>query len=88
MPLKTQESVSRDESQLIAQLSDHIVQGRLDLTDFRAGRLKTRQKASLGPYKAGTFVTVDEGMMTVPNVEVTDGLVHIIDRVLVTPAKK
>jgi len=88
LPLKTQESLSKDKSQLIALMSYHIVQGRLELTDFKEGPVKTVQGASLGLYRAGTFVTVDEAMVTMPNVEVTNGLVHIIDRVLIPPVKK
>jgi uncharacterized surface protein with fasciclin (FAS1) repeats len=36
--------------------------------------------------KAGTFVTVEDAVVTQADVAVTNGVVHVIDKVLLPPA--
>lgn len=39
-------------------------------------------------YRAGPYVTVGESMVTVADVDASNGVVQIIDRVLIPPTKK
>ena len=41
--------------------------------------------ASVALAKSGSFVTVGDAVVTSPNIAATDGVVHIVDRVLMPP---
>lgn len=87
VPAKTMEALAADPAQLKAVLSYHIVDGRVTAADVKPGTAKTRQGASLALAKAGSFVTVDDAVVQQADVTATNGVAHVIDRVL-TPPKK
>ncbi len=86
-PAKTMEALAADPAQLKAVLSYHIIDGRVTAADVKPGTAKTRQGASLALAKAGSFVTVDDAVVQQADVTATNGVAHVIDRVL-TPPKK
>ena len=55
--------------------------------DVKPGAAKTRQGASLALAKAGSFVTVDDAVVQQADVVATNGVAHVIDRVLMPPKK-
>ena len=55
-----------------------------DVTNTNA---KTVQGANVALARAGSFVTVEDAVVTQPDVAATNGVVHVIDRVLVPPKK-
>lgn len=87
VPAKTMEALAADPAQLKAVLSYHIIDGRMTAADVKPGTAKTRQGASLALAKAGSFVTVDDAVVQQADVTATNGVAHVIDRVL-TPPKK
>lgn len=87
VPAKTMEALAADPAQLKAVLSYHIIDGRVTAADVKPGTAKTRQGASLALAKAGSFVTVDDAVVQQADVTATNGVAHVIDRVL-TPPKK
>lgn len=87
VPAKTMEALAADPAQLKAVLSYHIIDGRVTAADVKPGAAKTRQGASLNLAKAGTFVTVDEAVVQQADVVATNGVAHVVDRVLMPPKK-
>lgn len=52
-------------------------------TDVKNGNLKTLNGANLALSKAGDFVTVEDGIVQMADLAATNGVVHIIDSVLI-----
>lgn len=88
VPAKTLDGLAKDRAALISLMSYHVLQGKIETTQFKEGPNKTVQGASVEIYRAGPYVTVGESMVTVADVEASNGVVQIIDRVLVPPTKK
>lgn len=87
-PAKAREAVLADPAQLKALLSQHVVAGRLGAAQIKAGKLKTLQGGDLQVGLAGSFVTVDESLVIQADVPAANGVVHVIDRILVLPPAK
>ena len=88
VPKATMDALGKDPAQLKAVLSYHVVPGKLMAAEVKNGSAKTVQGASVALSKAGTFVTVEEAMVTTADVQATNGVIHIVDRVLIPPKKK
>ena len=76
------ESLGKDKTRLKAVLGYHVAPGALTWADIP---VKTTQGADLSLYRSGTFVTADEAVVTTPDVRPTNGVVHIVDKVLMPP---
>ena len=87
VPAKTLEALAADPAQLKAVLAYHVVDGRLAAADVKPGATKTRQGASLTLAKAGDFVTVDDAVVQQADITATNGVAHVVDRVLMPPKK-
>ena len=87
VPAKTLAALKADKAQLKAVLSYHIVPGALAAADLKAGNLKTLQGANMAVSRAGTFVTVEDAMVEQADLRASNGVVHVIDRVLMPPKK-
>lgn len=87
LPVKTLSELSTDKERLKSVLSFHVVPGKVLAADVKNGNAKSVQGTSLALAKAGGFVTVEDAMVTQADVPATNGVVHIIDRVLVPPKK-
>jgi uncharacterized surface protein with fasciclin (FAS1) repeats len=79
------ESLGKDKARLKAVLGYHVVPGALTSADVKNGPIKTTQGAELSLYRSGTFVTADEAVVTTPDLRATNGVVHIVDKVLMPP---
>ena len=88
VPAKTLDALSKDKEQLKAVLLYHVAPGKVLAADVQPGNLKTTQGANLAVAKAGSFVTVDEALVTQTDVVASNGVVHVIDKVLIPPVKK
>lgn len=88
LPAKTLADLAADKAQLRAVLTYHVVAGKLVAADVRNGNQKSLQGANLALAKAGGFVTVEDAMVTQADVRASNGVVHVIDRVLMPPKKK
>jgi uncharacterized surface protein with fasciclin (FAS1) repeats len=85
VPSATVEALGRDKDRLKAVLSYHVVAGALSSADVKNGPVKTVQGSALSLYRSGNFVTADEAVVTAPDVRATNGVVHVIDKVLMPP---
>ena len=87
VPKATMDALGKDPAQLKAVLSYHVVPGKLMAAEVKNGSAKTVQGASVALAKAGTFVTVEEAMVTTADVPASNGVIHMVDRVLIPPKK-
>lgn len=87
VPAKTMDELAKDKELLKSVLAYHVVPGKLTSAEVKNGNTKTVQGANVALSKAGTFVTVEDAMVTQADVPATNGVVHVIDRVLMPPKK-
>lgn len=84
---KTMADLAANKDLLRSVLTYHVVPGRITAAEVKTGNVKTVQGANLALSKAGTFVTVEDAMVQSADVPVTNGVVHVIDRVLIPPRR-
>jgi uncharacterized surface protein with fasciclin (FAS1) repeats len=87
VPAKTLADLAADKELLKSVLTYHVVPGKLMAADAKNTNLKTVQGANVALAKAGSFVTVEEAMVTQADVGATNGVIHVIDKVLMPPKK-
>ncbi|MDO9313246.1 MAG: fasciclin domain-containing protein [Burkholderiaceae bacterium] len=88
VPAKTLDALAKDKALLTSVLTYHVLPGKVVSADVKNGPTPTVQGAPVSLYKSGTFVTVEEAVVTTPDIEASNGVVHIVDRVLIPPVKK
>jgi uncharacterized surface protein with fasciclin (FAS1) repeats len=85
VPAATLASLGSDKERLKAVLMYHVVPGKVMAAEVKNGPAKTSQGANVALARSGTFVTVDDAVVTSADVAATNGVVHIVDRVLLPP---
>lgn len=89
LPTKTQDMLAKDASALKNLLSYHVLSGQWKAEDIKNAKYKSMNGQELELSKAGDFVTVGESaIVTRANLAAKNGVVHIIDTVLMPPVKK
>jgi uncharacterized surface protein with fasciclin (FAS1) repeats len=87
VPAATLTALGHDKERLKAVLMYHVVPAQVRAADVRNGPAKSAQGANLALAKSGSFVTVDDALVTSPDIAATNGVVHVVDRVLMPPAR-
>lgn len=87
VPAKTMETLAQDPVQLKAVLNFHIANGKLAAADVQSGSVKSLQGASLTTSRTGNFVGIDDALVQQADINATNGIAHVIDRVLMPPKK-
>ncbi|MEI7464812.1 MAG: fasciclin domain-containing protein [Burkholderiales bacterium] len=87
VPAKTMADLAANKELLKSVLTYHVVAGRVLAADVKNGNVKSVEGGNLALSKAGTFVTVEDAVVTQADVAVTNGVVHIIDKVLMPPKR-
>ena len=87
VPAKTMEDLGKDPAKLKAVLTYHVVPGKVMAADVKNGNAKTVNGANLALSKSGDFVTVEDGMVQTADLSATNGVVHIVDSVLIPPSR-
>ena len=88
VPAKTMEELSKDPAKLKAVLLHHVVPAKAMAADVKVGNVKTAGGTDLPLAKAGKLVTVDDAIVQQPDLVATNGVVHIVDRVLMPPVRR
>lgn len=89
VPAATLDKLSKEPELLKSVLNYHVVPGALKAENITANSsLTTVNGAQIAASKAGEFVTVDEGLVTKADLVAGNGVVHVIDRVLMPAVKK
>ncbi len=88
VPAKTMDALANDPAKLKAVLTYHLVPGKVMAADVKNGNSKTVNGANVALSRAGDFVTVEEALVQTPDIAATNGVVHIVDSVLLPPASR
>lgn len=88
VPAKTLDALSKDKALLLSVLTYHVVPGKVTSAEVKNGPVTTVQGAPVSLYRSGTFVTVESAVVTTADVDASNGVVHIVDQVLIPPVKK
>lgn len=87
VPAKTMDDLAKDPARLKAVLAYHVVPAKVMAADVKNGKAKSANGADLNLAVAGTFVTVEDGMVQTADIAATNGVVHTLDRVLIPPRR-
>jgi uncharacterized surface protein with fasciclin (FAS1) repeats len=77
----TVEALLKDKAKLAAILTYHVVPGKVMAKDVKAGQVKTAQGSML-TIKTDGGVMVDNAKVTATDVAADNGVIHIIDTVV------
>lgn len=88
VPAATLDKLSKDPALLKDVLKYHMVPAAIKAADVTGtAPTTTLQGAKMNLAKAGDFLTVDEGLVTKADVVAGNGVLHIVDTVLMPPKK-
>jgi uncharacterized surface protein with fasciclin (FAS1) repeats len=88
VPAKTMEDLGKDSARLKAVLTYHVIPAKVMAADVKNNsNVKTVNGANVGVSKAGEFVTVEDGLVQKADMAATNGVVHVIDSVLIPAAR-
>ena len=87
VPAKTLQELAGNKELLKSVLAYHVVPGKLTAADAKNTNLKTVQGANVALAKAGSYVTVEDALVTQADVGATNGVIHVIDKVLMPPKR-
>ena len=87
VPAKTMQELAANKELLKSVLTYHVIAGKVTAAEVKNGNVKTLNGANLAVAKAGSFVTVEEAMVQQADLPATNGVVHVIDRVLLPPKR-
>jgi uncharacterized surface protein with fasciclin (FAS1) repeats len=87
VPAATLTALGNDKERLKAVLMYHVVPAKVLAADVKNGPAKTAQGANVALARAGTFITVDDAVVTSADIAATNGVVQVVDRVLMPPAR-
>jgi uncharacterized surface protein with fasciclin (FAS1) repeats len=88
VPAKTMDDLAKHPEKLKDLLTYHVIAGTATTAGIKNAKVKSLNGAGLELSKAGDFVTVESAAVTTADITATNGVVHIIDAVLIPPAKK
>ncbi|MEY4766900.1 MAG: hypothetical protein RI907_3573 [Pseudomonadota bacterium] len=89
LPAATLEKLTKNPDALKAALTFHVVPGLIKSSAIDgATTLTTQNGAKLNVAKAGSYLTVEEALATQTDLPAGNGLVQVIDGVLLPPAPK
>lgn len=87
LPPATLQALSQDKARLQAVLKNHVLPGAVLSHEVKNGSVKNVDGSNLALSKSGTFVTVEDAVVTTADVKATNGVVHIVDKVLIPAAR-
>ena len=76
------DALLKDKAKLTAILTYHVVPGRVAAADVKPGAVKTAQGQSLTVKTEGGKVMVDGATVTKTDIAASNGIIHVIDRVV------
>jgi uncharacterized surface protein with fasciclin (FAS1) repeats len=87
VPAKTMQELAANKEMLKAVLTYHVLPAKVPAAAVKNGNAKTVNGANLALASAGAFVTVEDAVVQQADLPATNGIVHVIDRVLMPPKK-
>lgn len=86
VPAKTMDELAKDPKRLQSVLTYHVLPAQAMAADVKQGNVKTVNGANLPLARAGTYVTADTALVTRPDITASNGVIHVVDAVLLPPA--
>ena len=87
VPAKTMDELAKNKELLAQVLTYHVVPGKAMAADVKQGNAKSVNGANLALSKSGSYVTVEDAVVTKADLDATNGVVHVVDRVLLPPKR-
>jgi uncharacterized surface protein with fasciclin (FAS1) repeats len=87
VPAKTMAELAADKNLLKAVLTYHVLPAKVLSEEVKTGNATTVNGANVALSKSGSFVTVEDAVVTQADVSASNGVVHIVDRVLMPPKR-
>jgi len=87
VPAKTMSELAGNKEMLKQVLTYHVVPVKATAAEVKPGNVKTVNGANVALARTANFVTVEEALVTGADKSATNGVVHVIDRVLLPPRK-
>ena len=88
LPPGTVESLLKNKAKLATILKYHVVPGRVKAADIAGKSLKVKTAAGLPVNVDGTMgVKVNNANVIQPDIETSNGIIHVIDTVLLPPTR-
>lgn len=82
IPKADLDALLKDKAKLTAVLTYHVVAGKVMAKDVKAGKVKTVQGSELTVSTTGG-VTVDNAKVTATDIVADNGVIHVIDTVVI-----
>lgn len=82
VPKADLDALLMDKNKLTAVLTYHVVAGKIQSKDIKPGKVKTVQGSELTIAKTNGGVTVDTAKVTAADIIADNGVIHVIDTVL------
>jgi uncharacterized surface protein with fasciclin (FAS1) repeats len=89
LPPGTVESLLKNKAKLATILKYHVIPGRVKAADVTGKKLTVKTAAGLPVNVDGTMgVKVNDASVIQPDIEASNGVIHVIDTVLLPPAPR
>lgn len=88
VPAKTMEVLAKDPMTLKSVLTYHVMSGKSTSTSIKNSKATTMNGAEVELSRAGDMITIESAVVTQADLAASNGVVHIIDTVLIPPVKK
>lgn len=88
VPAKTMDELSSNPGRLKEVLTYHVLTSKTMARDVKSGNAKTVHGGNVALAIAGPFITVEDAIVQTADISATNGVVHVVDRVLLPPARK
>lgn len=82
LPAGRWEALSKDKVKLAAVLAHHVVPGKMLVTEVKPGKIKTTEGDFVTVKSDNGKVTVDQANVIESDVAADNGVIHIIDKVV------
>jgi uncharacterized surface protein with fasciclin (FAS1) repeats len=66
-------------------LSYHVVPGEVESTALKSGQVQTVEGTPVEVSVDGASVMVNDARVTTPDIRATNGVIHVIDKVILPP---
>jgi uncharacterized surface protein with fasciclin (FAS1) repeats len=86
LPKDQLSKLTADKAQLAALLTYHVVPGKVMAKDVSNTAAKTVNGANANLSRSGNLVGYEDALVTKADIEATNGVIHVIDKVVLPPA--
>ncbi len=82
LPAGTLDALLQDKEKLAAVLTYHVVPGKIMAAQVKPGSVTTAEGSAINVSKRGSTVMVDEATVVKADIAASNGVIHVIDSVI------